>query len=172
MENSLLKIKYRTISSVVKVFDEVTDVVLSWVGNIGKDLSRKQDIDNLLSKMRECVSPKGGEVKARYNTISLGNLYLQLSDVGKARFLRMLNDRFNSTQEEVDSKISEYVNNTDSALEEKLRFELISVLSSPRLSILKQFMSLSEGVKFLVDMRADAITLSRKGRIFSHWREI
>ncbi|WP_249549156.1 malonyl-CoA decarboxylase domain-containing protein [Anaplasma phagocytophilum] len=166
MENSLLKIKYRTISSVVKVFDEVTDVVLSWVGNIGKDLSRKQDIDNLLSKMRECVSPKGGEVKARYNTISLGNLYLQLSDVGKARFLRMLNDRFNSMQEEVDGKISEYVNNTDSALEEKLRFELISVLSSPRLSILKQFMSLSEGVKFLVDMRADAITLSKKGENF------
>ena len=166
MGNSLHKIKYKTLSSVARVVDEVADVVLSWVGNISEDLSRSQDIDKLLNKMRECVSPKGGEVKARHNTISLGNLYLQLSEAGKARFLRLLNDQFSSKREDIDSKIREYVNNSDSSMEERLRFDLISALSSPRLAILKQFMSLSEGVKFLVDMRADVVILSRKGENF------
>ena len=167
MESSILKIKDRTLlSSVARVVDEVTDVILSWVGNIGEDLSRSQDIDKLLSKMRECVSPKGGEVKARHNTISLGNLYLQLSEVGKARFLRMLNDQFSSSREDIDQSISKYVNNADPALEEKLRFELAAALCSPRMGILKQFMSLSEGVRFLVSMRADVISLSRRGENF------
>ncbi|MCU7611434.1 malonyl-CoA decarboxylase [Anaplasma capra] len=163
MESSLLKIKHRTLSSVAKVVGEVTDVVMSWVGNIGSDLARSQDMEKLLGKMQECVSPRGGEVKARHNTISLGNLYLHLSDVGKAKFLRMLNDQFNSSREDIERKIHEYVNNSDPKFEEKLKFELISVLMSPRLAILKQFMSLSEGVKFLVDMRADIVSLIRKG---------
>ncbi|RCL20218.1 Malonyl-CoA decarboxylase [Anaplasma marginale] len=166
MESSLLKIKHRTLSSVARVVGEVTDVVMSWVGNISSDLARSQDMDKLLGKMQECVSPKGGEVKARHNTISLGNLYLHLSDVGKAKFLRMLNDQFNSSKEDINRKISAYVNNSNAELEEKLKFELISVLLSPRLAILRQFMSLSEGVKFLVDMRADVVTLIRKGEDF------
>ncbi|MDB1135089.1 malonyl-CoA decarboxylase [Candidatus Anaplasma sp. TIGMIC] len=166
MENSLSRIKYRTLSSVARVIDEVTDVVLSWVGNISKDLSRSQDVDKLLSRMHECVNPKGGEVKARHNTISLGNLYLQLSEVGKTRFLCLLNDHFSSKREEIEDRVSRYIENTDDSLEEKLRFDLASALSSPRLSILKQFMSLEEGVKFLVDMRADVITLTRKGKSF------
>ncbi|MEH0831237.1 malonyl-CoA decarboxylase [Anaplasma bovis] len=173
MENSLLKIKHRTFSGVARVIDEVTDVVLSWVGNIGKDLSKTQDVSNLLNKMRECISPKGGEVKARHNTVSLGNLYLQLSDTGKARFLRLLNDHFSSERSDIELKIREYIDNTDDDLEEKLRFDLIAVLCSPRLSILKQFMSLSEGVKFLVDMRADVITLGKEeGGFFALERDL
>ncbi|MGN7678964.1 MAG: malonyl-CoA decarboxylase [Anaplasma sp.] len=166
MESSLLKIKSRTLSSVARVVGEVTDVIMSWIGNIGSDLARAQDVDKLLGMMHECVSPKGGEVTARRNTISLGNLYLHLSDVGKTKFLRMLNDQFGSKKEEVDRRINEYINNVDPALEEKLKFELIDVLRSPRLSILRQFMSLSEGVKFLVDMRADVIAFNRMGEDF------
>ncbi|KAF2281792.1 hypothetical protein GH714_042616 [Hevea brasiliensis] len=143
----------------------MTDVIMSWVGNISSDLARSQDMDKLFGRMQECVSPKGGEVKARHNTMSLGNLYLHLSDVGKARFLRMLNDQFSSSREDVSRKISEYVNNSNAELEEKLKSELISVLLSPRLAILRQFMSLSEGVKFLVDMRADVVTLIRKDNV-------
>ncbi|KJV68677.1 malonyl-CoA decarboxylase [Candidatus Neoehrlichia procyonis] len=166
MEYSFKRIKSKAITGVFKVMGEVADAVLSWVNSIGRDLTKIQDMDNLYTKMNECVNPKGGEVKARYNTISLGNLYLNLSKIGKAKFLTLLNDKFSSSKEDIDLKIDAYRNNTDNNLKEELEFWLLNALQSPRFRILKQFISLPEGLKFLVDMRADVIAFKKQGYSF------
>lgn len=134
-------------------------VVRSWIGNIGPDLSNSRDIDTLISKMKECLNPKGGEVSARKNTVSLGNLYLSLSAEGKIKFLQTLAEKFNSNKEEIDKKITDYKDDKNPELSYKFEQELIKILESPRSKILKQFISLPEGLKFIIDMRSDVLKL-------------
>ena len=142
-----------------KILGGVADAVRSWIGNIGPDLSNNRDIDTLTQKMNECLNPKGGEVSARKNTVSLGNLYLSLSEKGRIKFLQTLSEEFNSNKEEIDRKIIEYKQNKNPELSYKFEQGLIKVLESPRSKILKQFISLPEGLKFIVDMRSDVLKL-------------
>ncbi|CCF78269.1 malonyl-CoA decarboxylase [Wolbachia endosymbiont of Onchocerca ochengi] len=143
----------------LKILGEVTDAVRSWIGNIGTDLDNSRDINSLVSKMNECLNPKGGEVSARKNTVSLGNLYLSLSEKGKIRFLQTLAEKFNTSKAEIDKKIKGYKENKNPELDYKFEQDLIKVLESPRSKILKQFISLPEGLKFIVDMRSDVLKL-------------
>ncbi len=147
-----------------KILGGVADAVRSWIGNISPDLSNSRDIDSLVLKMNECLNPKGGEVSARKNAVSLGNLYLSLSEKGKIKFLQTLAEKFNPNKAEIDEKIREYKKNQDPELNYKFEQDLIKILESPRSKILKQFISLPEGLKFIVDMRSDVLKLKNQYR--------
>jgi malonyl-CoA decarboxylase len=142
-----------------KILGGVADAVRSWIGNIGPDLSNSRDIDTLILKMNECLNPKGGEVSARKNTVLLGNLYLSLSENGKIKFLHTLAKKFNPDKNKIDEKITEYKENQDSESSYKFEQDLVKILESPRSKILKQFISLPDGLKFIVDMRSDVLKL-------------
>lgn len=148
--------------SFFKILGEVANAVRSWVGNINPDLSSSRDIDSLVLKMNECLNPKGGEVSARKNTVSLGNLYLSLSEEGKIKFLQTLAEKFNPDKTKIDEEIKVYKKNQDSESSYKFEQNLIKVLESPRSKILKQFISLPEGLKFIVDMRSDVLKLKNQ----------
>ncbi|MBR9984019.1 MAG: malonyl-CoA decarboxylase [Wolbachia endosymbiont of Homalodisca vitripennis] len=150
-----------------KILGEVADAVRSWVGNIGPDLSSSRDIDSLVLKMNECLNPKGGEVSARKNTVSLGNLYLSLSEEGQIKFLQTLAGKFNPDKTKIDEEIKVYKKNQDSESSYKFEQDLIKVLESPRSKILKQFISLPEGLKFIVDMRSDVLKLKNQYKSLS-----
>lgn len=150
-----------------KILGEVADAVRSWVGNIGPDLSSSRDIDSLVLKMNECLNPKGGEVSARKNTVSLGNLYLSLSEAGQIKFLQTLAEKFNPDKTKIDEEIKVYKKNQDSESSYKFEQDLIKVLESPRSKILKQFISLPEGLKFIVDMRSDVLKLKNQHKSLS-----
>ncbi|WP_168463997.1 malonyl-CoA decarboxylase [Wolbachia endosymbiont of Ctenocephalides felis wCfeT] len=157
----------KAVGGFFKMLGGVADAVRSWVGNINPDLNSSRDIESLTSKMNECLNPKGGEVSARKNTVSLGNLYLTLSEEGKVRFLQTLAEKFNSHREEIDEKIIEYKENRNLELSYKFEQDLIKVLESPRSKILKQFISLPEGLKFIVDMRSDVLKLKNQYKTLS-----
>ncbi|WP_264374937.1 malonyl-CoA decarboxylase [Wolbachia endosymbiont (group B) of Carcina quercana] len=148
--------------SFFKILGEVANAVRSWVGNIGPDLSSSRDVDSLVLKMNECLNPKGGEVSARKNTVSLGNLYLSLSEAGQIKFLQTLAEKFNPDKTKIDEEIKVYKKNQDSESSYKFEQDLIKVLESPRSKILKQFISLPEGLKFIVDMRSDVLKLKNQ----------
>ncbi|WP_341818998.1 malonyl-CoA decarboxylase [Wolbachia endosymbiont (group B) of Phasia obesa] len=150
-----------------KILGEVADAVRSWVGNIGPDLSSSRDIDSLVLKMNECLNPKGGEVSARKNTVSLGNLYLSLSEAGQIKFLQTLAEKFNPDKTKIDEEMKVYKKNQDSESSYKFEQDLIKVLESPRSKILKQFISLPEGLKFIVDMRSDVLKLKNQYKSLS-----
>ncbi|WP_395462630.1 malonyl-CoA decarboxylase [Wolbachia endosymbiont of Cantharis cryptica] len=157
----------KAVRSFFKILGGVADAVRSWIGNIGPDLSNSRDIDSLVLKMNECLNPKGGEVSARKNTVSLGNLYLSLSEEGKIKFLQTLAEKFNPNKAEIDEKIKEYQKNQNPELGYKFEQDLIKILESPRSKILKQFISLPEGLKFIVDMRSDVLKLKNQYRSLS-----
>ncbi|WP_264686226.1 malonyl-CoA decarboxylase [Wolbachia endosymbiont (group B) of Polyommatus icarus] len=150
-----------------KILGEVADAVRSWVGNIGSDLSSSRDVDSLVLKMNECLNPKGGEVSARKNTVSLGNLYLSLSEAGQIKFLQTLAEKFNPDKTKIDEEMKVYKKNQDSESSYKFEQDLIKVLESPRSKILKQFISLPEGLKFIVDMRSDVLKLKNQYKSLS-----
>lgn len=150
-----------------KILGEVADAVRSWVGNIGADLSSSRDVDSLVLKMNECLNPKGGEVSARKNTVSLGNLYLSLSEAGQIKFLQTLAEKFNPDKTKIGEEIKVYKKNQDSESSYKFEQDLIKVLESPRSKILKQFISLPEGLKFIVDMRSDVLKLKNQYKSLS-----
>ncbi len=152
----------KAVSGFFKIFGGVADAVRSWIGNIGPHLSNSRDIDSLVLKMNECLNPKGGEVSARKNPVSLGNLYLSLSEKGKIKFLQTLAEKFSLNKAEIDEKIKEYRENQNPELNYKFEQDLVKVLESPRSKILKQFISLPEGLKFIVDMRSDVLKLKNQ----------
>lgn len=63
---------------------------------------------------------------------------------------------------EIDDKIKEYRENQNPELNYKFEQDLVKVLESPRSKILKQFISLPEGLKFIVDMRSDVLKLKNQ----------
>lgn len=125
-------------------------------GTINPDLPA-MDQERLLKKMQDCLNPKGGELTARRNTIDLGGTYLNLSDKGKKAFLTILASSFDIDREQLAHKIKQV--QSANTLEQSLSAEreLRDVLRSPRMRILRQFNGLPEGIKFLVDMRADLL---------------
>jgi malonyl-CoA decarboxylase len=115
------------------------------------------DTDTLRARMNECLNQKGGEVSARARAALLGRSYLGLDDEGKGRFLRLLADEFGTDPATIDRAMAAVKAATKKA--DRLRAEqrLRDVLESPRIRLLAQFNTLPEGVKFLVDLRAEIL---------------
>lgn len=115
------------------------------------------DTDSLRTQMRDCLEGRGGEVSARGRAAALGEAYLNLSDIGRRRYLEILARDFavdlDALLEQIDALRSETAPERRLAVEARLR----QTLTAPRLRLLTQFNSLPSGVKFLVDMRADLL---------------
>ncbi|MBL6933082.1 MAG: malonyl-CoA decarboxylase [Rhodospirillales bacterium] len=115
------------------------------------------DAGRLLEQMRACLETRGGEVSARARAAALGRAYLALNETGRIRFLKVLAENFDVNHEAVDAAVADLQKADGPAARKKAEAALRKVLEPPRVKILTQFNALPEGVKFLVDMRADLI---------------
>ncbi|MDH5747892.1 MAG: malonyl-CoA decarboxylase [Rhodospirillales bacterium] len=136
-----------------KSFDET-------VANLRPDLP-DEDLDRLRAQMQACLETRGGEVTARANAAALGHAYLALNRAGRGRFLEVLARDFDIDRQAVDAAAVRMM----SAEGEEARLEaerhLRKVLEAPRVRLLTLFNALPDGVKFLVDMRAELLPLAR-----------
>lgn len=121
----------------------------------------EDDLERLRKQMRECLQARGGEVSARARAAALGQAYLALDAKGRERFLRLLADDFDVVEAELEAAIDAVHAATDPQERRRARRTLRQALESPRLKLLTQFNSLPEGVKFLVNMRAELLPLVR-----------
>ncbi|MDH3716301.1 MAG: malonyl-CoA decarboxylase, partial [Gammaproteobacteria bacterium] len=120
-----------------------------------------KDAEKIRLRISECLQAKGGVVSAKARAAGLGRTYLDLDDTGKHRFLHILAHDFGVSQDALDEAIAAY-QHTDTAVarlqqEQKLR----DTLRLPARGLLMQFNALPQGVKFLVDLRADLRRLSQ-----------
>jgi len=122
----------------------------------------ESDLKRIRQQMLDCLEARGGEVSARARAAALGHVYLALDKTGKERFLKLMAVEFGLDRTALDAAIDRVRNAASDrdriAAENKLR----STLESPRITLLRQFNALPEGVKFLVDMRADLLPLAHK----------
>ncbi|HJP23664.1 MAG TPA: malonyl-CoA decarboxylase [Alphaproteobacteria bacterium] len=119
-----------------------------------------EDAERLASQIAACLEARGGEVSARARAADLGRTYLGLSATGRHRFLRLLADNCGVDREALKlatAALQAAGSEAFPAAEAKLRAALVP----PRVKLLTQFNALSQGVKFLVDMRADLLPLAR-----------
>lgn len=105
----------------------------------------------------ECASGVGGEASARSRVATLATIYRGLDDDGKRSYLTLLVESRNEARATAPL-VDDYVKS--SGVEQQLAaLRLRAALAGSSLSILRQFNLLEDGVKFLVDLRADAIRL-------------
>ena len=140
----------------------------AWSGILGADdLNRlpkvardlpSADAERVKQLMVECLSARGGEVSARQRAAILGELYLTLSETGRRNFLATLVDNFSVDREVVKTTARKLLETADDQSFQKVAGRMREALISPQQQLLTQFNALPEGIKFLVDLRADVLS--------------
>lgn len=114
-------------------------------------------------QIRNCLEARGGEVAARGRAAQLGHTYASLDEQGKKRFLKVLVQDFDVDFAAVQAQAKTLL---DEQLDETARLaatqEMAALLKPARMKLLQQFTTLPDGVKFLIDLRAENFPWSRK----------
>ncbi len=126
----------------------------------------EEDVQRLREQMQACLEGKGGEVSARARAAALGRAYLNLDETGRQRFLRVLAEDFDTDRDAVDKAIADLAAASDAEAGNRAQAALRKALEAPRLRLLTQFNGLPNGIKFLVDMRAELLELARRDPVF------
>jgi malonyl-CoA decarboxylase len=117
----------------------------------GKPLGRVRDL------LRECASGVGGEVSVRQRAALLAETYQHLNDGGRTTFLSTIANDFGPDPQSVAKAHADYQAAVGSDQQWTAESALRNAMRSSRLRILTQFNALPQGVKFLVDLRADLL---------------
>ena len=121
-----------------------------------------EDAARLKRKMLDCLEGRGGEVSARARSADLGRTYLTLSGEGRKRYLELLAREFATDRGAVDAAIAAVGDAKDETARRIAESRLRQALAPPRLRLLGQFNDLPDGIKFLVDIRADLLQLGKE----------
>ena len=133
---------------------------------VGGKRERQSMTPKLLAQLRrqlqECAAGTGGEVAARGRAAKLGETYLGLDDAGRHEFLRRIALDFGPEPARVDAAHRAYQAAAGTPGQWDAEADLRAALRSSRIRILTQFNALPQGVKFLVDLRADLLRFLEK----------
>ena len=135
-------------------------------GTVRPDLP-VEDHDLIRRQIDGCLSDSGGAALARARAANLGGVYLGLNKEGRSNFLQLLARDYGVDQKTLQDAVEKWLDSTKRPAEvtDTNRADLAAVealrttLLSPRIQLLTRFNELPEGVKFLVDMRAELISL-------------
>ena len=123
------------------------------------------DLPRLSAQLRACLEARGGEVSARARAAALGREFLSLNATGRRRFMALLATEFGPDRAAVDQAVERlraaFGESEARAVAER---NLRAALEPPRLKLLTQFNGLPEGVKFLVDLRAELLGFTKGDR--------
>jgi malonyl-CoA decarboxylase len=114
-------------------------------------------LEQLRVQLRECAEGLGGEVSARTRAARLAETYLGLSDEGRYRFLKLIALEFGPDPVRVEKAHAVYQKAVGTSDQWKAEAALRVAMRSLRIRILTQFNAIPQGVKFLVDLRADLL---------------
>ncbi len=139
-------------------------------GTVRPDLP-EDDWELLKRQIDACLEGIGGQVSARARAADLGRTYLSLNAQGRERFLALLGHDYGVDNGALGAAIATWSDLMQSRKTETLESDALyraalaalrDALAPPRVRLLAQFNTLPEGVKFLVDMRAELTALARK----------
>ncbi len=152
----------RTLSNLAVAWREIAHSAARTVGR-NERTAVGSEPKALTALMRECLAARGGEVSARMRAAELGEAYLKLDAGGRRRFLEILAGDFALDEAALEAAIDDYrradTPRNKLAAEQRLRRAAVP----PRVKLLTQFNALPEGVKFLVDLRADLLAIEERG---------
>ena len=139
------------------------DRAIRRITGVWRDMADRVSTDEdqgIASQMRACLDARGGEVSARNRAAKLAQAYLILDTAGRTAFLRDL-AAFDSDPDAVTSAYEAVQSAADDAERATARVKLRRALEPPRVRLLTQFTTIPDGMKFLVDLRATLLELTR-----------
>lgn len=125
------------------------------------DYLHTNELEPLRVKVRQCLECKGGEVSTRSRAAELGTAYLGLNDEGRQKFLKLLITDFGVDHDKVRTTAEELFTDLSADRRSEVEEQLREYLTPPYRTLLRQFNALPQGIKFLVDLRSDAMRLSK-----------
>ncbi len=141
------------------------DRALRRVTSLWRDMADRvsgAEEDSIEAQMRACLDARGGEVSARNRAAKLAQAYLALNAEGRLAFLRSLAS-FDSDDGAVRATAERLGAAADAEALAAAKAELRRVLEPPRLRLLTQINPIPDGVKFLVDLRAEMLRVAADG---------
>ena len=126
-----------------------------------------EDAERLKRQIHECLNERGGETSTRARSAELAKALCELNATGRKRFLEILARDYDLDRDGVDAAVAGLGEAGDETARHKAEAALRKALVAPRLRLLPQFNSLEEGVKFLVDLRAELLDSAHSPRLKS-----
>ncbi|NQW10924.1 MAG: malonyl-CoA decarboxylase [Alphaproteobacteria bacterium] len=152
----------RTLRNLRTAWTDMSDSTRYYLtGALRPDLP-DDDLVKIRQHMLDCLEELGGEVSARARAAELGRSYLSLNTTGRERFLALLATEFGTDQEQVEAAVEELRAAQNEATRRTAERVLREALVPRYRRLLMRFNALPEGVKFLVDLRAELLPLARK----------
>lgn len=157
-------LSHRTLEYLRRGWSGITEAArVHLTGNVREDLP-EEDQKRLAKQIDACLEGAGGEVSQRARAADVGRTYLGLNAQGRRSFFELLAKDYGIDEKELARAIEDWQKlfpDGDPLLRREVENRMTEVLLSPRIRLLSRFNALPEGVKFLVDMRAELITLAR-----------
>ena len=158
-------LSHRTLEYLRRGWSGITEAArVRLTGNVREDLPQ-EDQWRLAKQIDECLEGAGGDVSQRARAADVGRTYLALNAEGRRHFLELLAREYGVPEDKLSGAVEAWRNlypDGDQLRRREAEAELCNLLKSPRIRLLSQFNTLPEGVKFLVDMRAELIPLARQ----------
>jgi len=114
-------------------------------------------LERIRQQLHECAEGRGGEISTRQRAARLAETYLGLDDGGRRAVLRMIALEFGPDPAQVATAHKAYQAAVGSERQWDAEAQLRAAMRSRRIRILTQFNAIPQGVKFLVDLRADLL---------------
>ncbi|SKA23991.1 malonyl-CoA decarboxylase [Enhydrobacter aerosaccus] len=115
----------------------------------------EDDVPRLKGRIDACLEGKGGETARRARAAELGEAYLSLSATGRRKFLLTLAHDYGLTREAAMARVEQWRNSKEAPR------SLVKALEPPAVHLLREFVGVPEGVKFVVDLRAELMVLGK-----------
>ncbi|OKH90101.1 malonyl-CoA decarboxylase [Thalassospira sp. TSL5-1] len=128
----------------------------SVVRSLGFDDEAAQK-DRWRQQIADCLAHRGGAVSARGRAAELGHDFLRLDEAGRIEFLHLLVNEFDVDRSKLAAVIKDWQQADDLAERTMLESRMRADLVPPYRKLLQEFTALPQGVKFLVDLRADLL---------------
>jgi malonyl-CoA decarboxylase len=117
----------------------------------------EKDLPALRRQLQDCADGTGGEVSARQSAAHLAHTYLELDAGGRRSMLSLIATEFGPDPQQVAQAHAAWQAKLGTAAQWEAEADLRAALRSRRIRILTQFNAIPQGVKFLVDLRADLL---------------
>lgn len=126
------------------------------LADVSPDLS-DEDLVLLRTKIDQAIQPRSAPEAVRARVAEIGAAYLLLSDAGKDRFFDLLATSYGVDEDAVSEALRRRTaSSTDDVVLAEIDAQLRRSLEPSRVRLFRYFSGLDNGVKFLVDLRADA----------------
>ncbi len=160
-DKSLMGFSRRTIEELKRTWRDLLGLTRRMItGKIHPDLP-EEDQAFLAKTIGQCLLAPGGEVSCRAQAVDLAMTYMNLSKIGRERFLNVLANEFQLEWRKIQQIYKKLEAATDEGERLQLQIDLSAALVPANIRLLKKFSSLPNGFKFLIDLRADLLPIRK-----------